>query len=272
MFPFAHPSRICARLTVSAVVALLAVSTTRADFTINLTTAGSSGTAGGALYYQADPQPTGTGYIDPFVRIHNTDPQTSTERGYNTEGQIEFDTKDNGGHNWTHSLLLTDLQAVTIGTTQYYQFGLDINEINSPTGRLLSMNDFRLYLGNAPDLTNWSDGFGANSVKVYDIDATGNGDGTVELDYSLNSGSGSGDMFVYIPVTNFSGHTGFNYVYLYSSFSQKDDGFEEWWAFTNREPAPGPNPVPAPASALLLLTGLPGLALVRYRRRMAVQS
>lgn len=243
--------------------------------TIDLTTEGSTGTSQGALFYQDDPKPTGTGYIDPFVRIQ----MTGTERGYNTDARpVEFDTKDE--NQWTHSLLLNTLGAVTIGSTDYYKFSLDINEEGGPVGSLLSMNDFRIYLGNSGSLTGWNDGFGANSVKVYDIDAetTGNKtiDVTVELNYRLGHGSGSGDMSVYIPVALFQGHgSQFQYVYLYSSFgnpNQSDAGFEEWWTQTGSPvpPPPPPGAVPAPPGILLALAGVGTTLLGRgFRRRKA---
>src|SRR5207237_2020334 len=90
----------------TAAFLLLASAPARAEYVINLTSAGSSGTSQGALYEQADPQPTGTGVINPFVRIQ----RTGTERGYNTDGRpVEFDTKDQ--NQWTHSLPLSSLSA-----------------------------------------------------------------------------------------------------------------------------------------------------------------
>lgn len=242
--------------------------------TMDLTTAGSSGTSQGALFYQADPHPTGTGYIDPFVRIQ----MTGTERGYNTDARpVEFDTKDQ--NQWTHSLNVSTLAQVNINGTNYYKFSLDINEQGSPSGSLLSMDDFRVYLGNSASLTGWNDGFGSNSVKVYDIDAGHQGnktlDVTVEMDYRLGHGSGSGDLNVYIPVAKFQGYgSEFQWVYLYSSFgnpNNSDAGFEEWWAQKGTSsPPPPPNPVPAPAGALLGLIGLGSCLLGRaFRRRVS---
>src|SRR5262249_26145818 len=159
---------------------------------------------------QTNTQPTGTGVIDPFVRIQ----RTGTERGYNTDGQIEFDTKDT--NNWTRSLPLNSLQAVTIGGVQYFQFLLDINESGTDTKRLLSLNQVQIYLGDSPSLTGFKEdsGFNGHSKSVYDLD--GAGDKTIELDYKLNSGSGSGDMFMYIPTSLFTQYdtTKYGYVYL----------------------------------------------------------
>jgi len=249
-----------------ALVAALAAAPVKADV-IDLTTRGSSGMSQGALFLQADPQPTGTGIFNPFVRIQ----QTGTERGYNTDARpVEFQTKDD--NHWTHSLLLSSLDKVTMGTTDYYKFTLDVNEQGNTTGRLLSLNDVRVYLGDSGSLTGFNDGFGNHSRKVYDLDAAG--DTTIELDYKLNSGSGSGDMFALIPVSYFQGFPNkFQYVYLYSAFgnpNQSDAGFEEWSALTGKTPPPPTtNSVPAPPSVLLAGLAMGMGFLGRLRRRTA---
>jgi hypothetical protein len=277
------------KLAVLTAVALgFTASSAKADFTIDLTTKGASGNSGPGIFQEFAFQPTGTGVFDPFVRIH----QTGTERGYNTDGRpVEFETKDE--NQWTHSLALTSLGVVTRDGVDYFMFRLDMNEranqesSNNPEGRHLSMNDFRIYLGNAPDLLGFNDGFGANSVKVYDIDtADARGGATVELNDKIDHGnnghgpgSGDSDMDVFIPVSLFQGKgAAFQWVYLYSSFGiphPSDDGFEEWAAFLGEGPVPPDNPppaIPAPASAILLLTGLPGLSLAWFRRRRAAAA
>ena len=257
---------VARRFVAAASVAFVASSPARADFIIDLTSRGSTGSSQGAQFYQADPQPTGTGVFNPFVRIQ----QTGTERGYNTDARpVEFNTKDQ--NQWTHSLALSNLTTNVINGISYYKFTLDINEIGNQSGKYLSMDDFRIYLGNSPTLTGWNDGFGANSVKVYDIDAAGNT--TVSMDYKLNHGSGSGDMEVYVPVSKFAGvGSQFQYVYLYSSFGNpytSDAGFEEWSAMTKTGYTPPPvNGVPAPAGLILGLIGMFGCAFGRtFSRR-----
>lgn len=255
---------------IAALIAAAALpSPARADI-IDLTTAGSSGSAGGTLFYQADPQPTGTGVIQPFVRIQ----RTGTERGYNTDARpVEFDTKDQ--NQWTHSLPLNTLTPVEINGTQYYQFLLDINEQGNARGSLLSLNDVQIYLGNAPDLTGFTSGsgFGSNSVPVYNLDSTE--DNTVELNYKLNHGSGSGDMFMYVPVSYFQGFGGqYQYVYLYSAFGTphaSDAGFEEWAALTGGKGSTGGgNPVPAPPGLVLAGVGFGCMFIGRLRLRRKV--
>ncbi|MHC4463815.1 MAG: hypothetical protein ACYS30_20645, partial [Planctomycetota bacterium] len=224
---------------------------------LDLTTAGSSGTINGAFFEQWDGQPTGTGVFDPFLRIqHDPPPSAGIEAGYNTDGTIEFQTKDDGGHNWCHSLPVSLLIPVTIGGTSYYQFALDVDETKAqggPTGSLLSLDELEIYLQAGPAEFPYS----SFVNKVYDLD--NGGDNWVLLDYSLNSGSGSGDMIVSIPTSLF---TGGDYVYLYSQFGLQhngykcaaDDGFEEWSARI----------IPAPNAILL---GSIGVGLVGWLRR-----
>src|SRR3954463_4626349 len=115
------------------VAAALLPSAARAE-TIDLVL-NTSGSSPGALFYQTSQQPTGTGVIDPFVRIQ----RTGTEQGYNTSGSnYQFDEK---ARIWTHALPLNSLQTVTLNGTQYYKFLLDVNESATDTGRLLSLNE-----------------------------------------------------------------------------------------------------------------------------------
>src|SRR5258708_4708187 len=93
-----------------------------AEVTLNLAASSPQDALNGALFYSSDIQPTGTGVIQPFVRIQGK----PTESGYNTDGPIEFDTKDHTGQNWTHSITLSQVPIVTIGGVQYREFLLDI--------------------------------------------------------------------------------------------------------------------------------------------------
>lgn len=228
---------------------------------IDLTKAGSSGTAGGALFTTTETQPTGTGILDPFVRIQ----MTGTERGYNTDARpVEFDTKDQ--NHWTHSLNLNAMAVEKLNGQNYYKFLLDINEEGNSTGKLLSLNDLHIHLGNSPSLTGYNDGFGDDSVSVYNLDARS--DVTIELNSKLNHGSGSGDMFAYIPTSYFGGFDDkFEWVYLYSAFgapNESDAGFEEWAASVD---PPKMVPTPTPSTTLLALIGLGCVGARMFRRR-----
>ena len=222
---------------------------------VELTTQGSSGSINGALFVHWDGSPQGTGVFDPFVRIqaHGND---TFEAGYNTDGPIEFQTKDHQGHNWTHSLLLNAVPIVTIGSVDYREFALDINQNSGGSSSLLSLDDLKIYLEATPDLTGWPDNF---SDPIYSMDNSE--DNWVTLEYDLNGGSGNGDMLAYIPNSLFSGPN--QYVYLYSEFGTNfgaNSGFEEWATLDISDP-----PV-IPAPGAILLGGI-GVCLVGWLKK-----
>jgi hypothetical protein len=192
---------------------------------LDLTARGSSGDVNGALYFQADPQPTGSGAIRSFLRIQGASAHDVVQQGFNTDARpLQFD--ENRSLSFTHSLTLGSVPSVNIGGTLYREFLLDINQKSSQP--LLSLDELRIYLGASGNLTGYSAATGqlAGLVAVYDLDA--GTDNQVLLDYRLNSGSGSGDMLLYVPDALF---TGGNYVYLYSKFGEtyaSNAGFQEW--------------------------------------------
>jgi hypothetical protein len=257
---------ICA-LAIAA-SALIFGSAANAEVTLDLAASSPQNAGNGGLFYRTDLQPTGTGVLQPFVRIQ----AKPTEEGYNTDGAIEFDTKDHTGHNWTHSITLSDVPIVTIDGVQYREFILDINESTAQSNRFLSMNEMQVYLSDVPNLTSmdraamtFAAPAGNVTNLVYDLDS--GGDKLVRMDYSQASGSGSGDMFAYIRNDLFVGSG--PYVYLYSKFGNpegSDAGFEEWATRPGDAPA-----VPLPASVWggLTLMGLLGAAKFRSGRRSA---
>jgi len=181
--------------------------------------------------------PTGTGVFNPFVRIQNN----GTEKGYNTDGSPEFDTKVG---TWTHSIKLSDIPVINgkIG------FLLDIDQSQGGDNRYLSLDVMKIYLADSGNLDSYASGLG---TLIYDL-----GDNWVKMDNTLfGPGSGTGDVRVTIP-TN-PDWSSDKYLYLYSEFGQhnsSNDGFEEWAAA-----------IPEPATIALL--GLGALSLLRNRSR-----
>jgi hypothetical protein len=225
---------------------------------------------GDAQYYVTDPQPTGTGVIDSFLRLQ----MKGEEQGFNSDARpVQFDEKTDP--NYTRDLLVSEIPLID----GYRQFFLDINEQSADPGGLITLDQLEIYVHNTNDITGYSSaGTGSlgTAVKKYDLD-NGGTDNYVNLDYTLISGgSGKGDMVVYIK--DDGTWSNFTYVTLFSQFgcspttkggkeckdASDDDkwpsgaGFEEWWV---RDPTPN-IPVPEPSSLLLLGAG----ALVAIRK------
>jgi hypothetical protein len=102
-------NRLVRVLAICATVALLPVTSAEADV-CDLTANGSQcgPVFNGAIFQETSPQPTGTGYIDSFLRLQHT----GVEEGYNTSARpFQYDQKE--PINYTHDIQLKD---VPIGT------------------------------------------------------------------------------------------------------------------------------------------------------------
>jgi hypothetical protein len=246
-------------LAVAAMAVCLYQPRAEAAPTLDLTTLGSSGWVNGAYFEQIIVGSTGTGVIDPFVRMGTN---AAIEQGYNTAGTLEFDTK---ASIHTHALLLSSVPTVDIGGTLYREFLLDIGEPGGSKSTL-SLDTIEIYVANAGNLTGYP-GFGGAATLVWSLDS--GGDAWILMDAKLNPGNGWGDMFAYIPNSVF---TGGSYVYLYSKFGASEgsaypnDGSFEEWAVQEVTTPPPPPPVPAPAAFLLVLLGSSTVVSLRRRR------
>ncbi|MEA5511738.1 PEP-CTERM sorting domain-containing protein [Crocosphaera sp. UHCC 0190] len=219
--------------SVIAATSILSFSASEAGATtLNVTTAGSSGTLGDAYFQQvSDGVPAGTGAIDSFLRIQNN----GTEKGYNTDYRpVQFDEKTDG--NFTRSLLLGDVPTFEVGGVTYRQFILDLNEPNGGSQPGITLSKLQIFLGNAGDLNNYPT-FDGDVTKIFDL---GSGNSVSMTD--LNSGSGRYDYVVGIKDSLFTGPN--EYVYLYSEFTNAGGGFEEWLHREAEQPPVGTVPEP----------------------------
>ena len=176
--------------------------------------------------------PSGSGVFDSFVRLQGKEGKTPTEKGYNTDGTREWDTK---AGNFTHSILLSQIPTVIIDDSLYWEFYADINDSdNTP---LISLDDFELYLTDDPNLSGYP--FNGNADRIYDYTAANNG--YFVLINDVNQGSGRGDLRYLVPQDGFdTGNCNYGnpacttYLVLYSVWGGKDapydfdGGFEEW--------------------------------------------
>ena len=159
---------------------------------------------------QIDPQSTGTGVIDSFVRIQ----QTGNESGYNTDISTFGTPLNTMGGGFTTPLLLADVPIVMIDGVAYREFLLDINQ--TLPGALLSLNQIQIFQSAAPlgnetvSATTTPVISFAGATEVFRMNTgaytgTGGGGTTIQLNYALNAGSGSGDMFLYVLNSSFTG-------------------------------------------------------------------
>jgi PEP-CTERM motif len=235
---------------------------------IDLRTDGASTTINTAVYQAFDSSGSvGTGNFPGIVKIGSNN---SITQGYNTNGAAALDA----GNSPLFTFLLSTMNTVTIGSTQYVQFVLDINEPGNRANQDISLDNVQIFTSTSDTLGGYSDCLLGGATCIYNMDQGANN--SVLLTAALNSGSGNGfDMTLNIPVATFAGLDAFtNYVYIYSKFGEQtgfgnNGGFEEW-AY-NRCPTgttcwDQPVNVPVPGSVALLGLGLLALGLSKKRK------
>jgi hypothetical protein len=212
---------------------------------------------GTAVFEFTQPQPTGTGYIQPFLRVQN-DP---TEQGYNTSGVTPAAPFDDKAGPWTHDLTFADLVTteVYLNGQLYFKLMLDINEPGG-TKSTITLDDLRFYTSSTGGLTT-TDLSQLGTLRY----AFGAGD-QVLMDAARNHGSGSGDMFAYIPVSAFAGTAASDFVYMYCAFGGTDPsqgGFEEWTLVVN--------PIPEASTIFPIIGLLAAVFSTQFVRRRQLQ-
>lgn len=270
-------------LSVFALALMTATAAQAAVLAVDLTTVNSGTISDGtntATFVFDKTQPSGTGVLDPFLRVQ----RNGTEQGYNT-------TQPNAGALpfqeifgiWTHDLSFGSMQVVN-GT---YNFVLDIGEpVSTAQGSqqsLISLDGLKLYVTNTPGQnSNSVDGNGdANGISgtlLWNMDALADNYVLLDANRDGNPGNGVSDMLMQIPTSVFSGVTSSQYIILWSRFGLMDAAnagaesfgtFEEWANLTTSNGGGGGGgggSIPEPASLLLMGAGLIGLSLARRRK------
>ncbi|WP_422487233.1 hypothetical protein, partial [Gudongella sp. DL1XJH-153] len=193
----------------------------------------------------------GTGVFDSFLRIQSN----GVEKGYNTNGPVEFDTKTGS---WTHAITISEIPygTATVDDITYsgFEFMIDINE--STPKSIMKVDEYQFWLTGDPNLTDYlPTGEGPDTlwnidneepVWIGEIDWDFGADAAIDrqliMDYLVNSGSGAADYRVLIPEDYFfDALEKYNsredyvdldpetaYLVLYVEHSEADAGFEEW--------------------------------------------
>jgi hypothetical protein len=227
---------------------------------VDLTTGpDASGSINGAFFFATDQQPSGTGFIDPFLRVQHK----GSEQGYNTDAGFPFDDKH--PHNFQHSLSLDSLATFDLSGIQYYKFMLDSNQ-NGPSAHSFSLDRLQIYTSTDPSLmptTFSTDASGLRTLELGHLAYTlNNNDGTGAHVITTAIGSGHYDATMFVPVSDFNQSDTFVYLYMFGGDNVRaSGGFEEWTAATRVAPIPEPN------FMLFIAFSCAGFTLFRRRLR-----
>jgi len=210
--------------------------------------------ANGMVITTAGALSTGSGIFPAFVQLqgqnNDLDDNPNTETGYNPATPPVDDSGGSGTFN--HPIQVSQIPTETdpITGVTYFVFRLDLNEPNNgTTAGLATLNSLKLYFDGTGTAGPTASGTPDGATPLYDMDAGVNGDISIVLaDWS--SGSGHGDYVFKIPV-DMTVLTPDSFIYLFSSFSNAQGGFEEW-ALGTAPPSPPPPPPPTPHATLFI--------------------
>jgi hypothetical protein len=234
------------------------------------TGAGNGVNVSGAFFHYANPQPTGTGFIDPFLR-EQAHQGEATEFGINTDIKAQVMNSVNGAGilpgtfwdnknpvNYTHDLDVKNLIAISPGV---YRFFLDNNNVNGT----ISLTTLKFFYSataftDAGALTTFV-GSPPVGALLYNMQSGASQNHPFQVDVATDHGSGSGDMYVDVPLTLPSS----GFLYMEAGFGETGfgavGGFEEWWTRSGV-----PNIAPDSASALGLLgIAMAGIEVLRRK-------
>jgi hypothetical protein len=269
-------------LSVLAVAILVGCAGTAQGAEILLTgfqSAGFSQTINGAIFTNINPQTTGTGFVDPFIKF--TDNGT-TEQAFNFDSKnLPFNTGNDayGSANWNRLLPAANLAVDQIDGVNYWTFILDIDQAPG-ANPYYSLDQLVLSWSTDPALNPVMPSYPALpplGTVFYNMDLGSTncggggsqpacGDVALGLNYLLNPGSGAGDLQVLIPVPDVPDGA---YIYLYHAGGFypdaayiNNDGPDEWWAKEGTTTVPDGG-----MTAAMLGMGLLALRFVARRKR-----
>ena len=197
---------------------------------------------------------TGSGIFPAFVQLqgqnNDLDDNPNTETGYNPATPPVDNSGSSGTFN--HPIQVSQIPTETdpITGVTYFVFRLDLNEPNNgTTAGLATLNSLKLYFDGTGTAGPTASGTPDGATPLYDMDTGVHGDISIVLaDWS--SGSGHGDYVFKIPV-DMTLLSPDSFIYLFSSFSNAQGGFEEW-ALGTAPPSPPPPPPPTPHATLFI--------------------
>lgn len=190
----------------------------------------------------------GTGVITPFLRLQANDTETAFNTGSDSAPGDYLQS-------FTDDLSFSSLQIVQLGGLDFYQFALDINQVqaNDATASI-ELTVFELYRTDTANRTSLS---GTPLISLTD-------------DYLIlgnNSGSGAGDVQFFVPIAALDAGVG-SFVTLNVTFVGSNNGFEEFAAVQGPNP---PRTVPDNGMTIALL-GVSMVGIEIFRRRMSLNG